>query len=180
MNRAQRLALVVLAVTALTLPARADESYNYTLSLLGGIGGSLDADPDPGLTNPGFALGLAMVTEPRTHVGLRLGQLEIDQQESFGGVRDAELRYALITGEYRLFKGYYDSGLFAGIGGYQLEGTVQGADYDDSAFGGVVGVSGEFAITRWLGFQVELAAHWANLDAGQILVLGHAGVALHW
>jgi hypothetical protein len=172
---------LVLAVLAVATPAaRAEEPYNFTVTLLGGVGGSLDVDPDPGLANPSFALGLSMVTEPRTHVGLRLGQFEVDETESFGGIRDASLRYGLVTGEYRQYRNFYDSGLFAGIGGYQVEGSVVGADYDDSAFGGAVGVTGEFRLTRWLGFQVEVSAHYADFEVAQFFVLGHAGFAIHF
>jgi|CXWL01.1.fsa_nt_gi hypothetical protein len=173
-------AILAVLLAGSAVAGRAQENYNFTVTLLGGAGGAFDADPDPGFANPSFALGLSLVTEPRTHVGLRLAQLDVSGDESFGGVREARLRYGLVTGEYRIDKGYYESGLFAGIGGYQIDGLVAGEALDDTSFGGVVGVSGEFRMTRWLGLQVEASAHYANLEVAQVLFLAHAGFAIHF
>ena len=109
--------LPAVLVTLLLLPgvARAQEMYTFTAGLLGGIGGSLDAEPGDDLSNTGYQVNLTMVTEPRTHLGVRLGQLGLDADELFGSLTDAELSYITVSGEYRFPQIYYESGLYIGL-----------------------------------------------------------------
>lgn len=178
----RRLGTGILLVALLLLPgaARAQEPYTFTVGLLGGLGGSLDADPGDDLGNTGYQLNLAMITEPRTHVGFRLGNLALDSEESFGSLTDAELSYITVAGEYRFPESYYESGIFAGLGGYRLEGTRGGQDQSDTALGLTVGVTGEFRVTRWLAVLVELSGHYADFDEAQFFAMGHGGVAVHF
>jgi hypothetical protein len=169
-------------VLSLLLPgaARAQELYTFTAGLLGGIGGSLDAEPGDDLGNTGFQLNLAMVTEPRTHLGLRLGKLGLDGEDLFGSLTDAELSYATIAGEYRFPQIYYDSGVYLGLGGYRLEGNRFGRDETDTSIGLAVGVTGEFRVTRWLSVLIELSGHYADFDEAQFFAMGHGGLAVHF
>jgi hypothetical protein len=173
---------LTLCAALLLLPgaARAQELYTFTASLLGGIGGSLDADPGDGLDNTGFQLNLTMVTEPRTHVGFRLGQLALDSEDRFGSLSEAELSYVTVAGEYRFPQSYYESGLYIGLGGYRLDGSRGGSDEQDTAIGLNLGVTGEFEVTPWLGVLIELSGHYADLDEAQFFALGHAGIAIHF
>jgi hypothetical protein len=41
-------------------------------------------------------------------------------------------------------------------------------------------VTGEFPITRWLGFQVELSGHYVDFDRANLFAMGHAGVVVHF
>jgi hypothetical protein len=176
-----RLRLTLLAALLL-LPgaARAQELYTFTAGLLGGIGGSFDADPGDDLGNTGFQLNLTMVTEPRTQVGFRLGQLALDSQDRFGSLSDAELSYVTVAGEYRFPQSYYESGLYLGLGGYRLEGNRGSQDESDTSIGLTLGVTGEFKVTRWLGVLIELSGHYADLDEAQFFGMGHGGVAIHF
>ncbi len=172
----------MLLAALLLLPgaARAQEDYTFTVGVLGGIGGSLDAEPGDDLANTGFQLNLSMVTEPRTLVGLRLGNLALDADDRFGTLTDAELSYVTVAGEYRFAEAWYESGLYAGLGGYRVEGTRGGKDQTDTALGLTVGVTGEFTITRWLALQVELSGHYVDLDESQLFAMGHGGFAIHF
>ena len=174
-----------IAAALLGLPgaagAQQDELYTFTAGALGGIGGSVDAEPGDSLSNTGFQLNLAMVTEPQTHVGLRVGQLALDDDEVFGSLTDADLTYVTVGGEYRYSERFYDSGIFIGLGGYRLEGTTFGGDSEeDTALGLTIGITGEFPLTRWLGLLVELSGHYADLEEAQIFGMGHAGLAIHF
>lgn len=160
--------------------ARAQELYTFTAGLLGGIGGSLDADPGDDLGNTGYQLNLTMVTEPRTHVGFRLGRLGLDSEELFGSLSDAELSYITLAGEYRFPESVYESGVYLGLGGYRLEGTRGDRDEADTSLGLVVGVTGEFRVTHWLGVLVELSGHYADFEEAQLFAMGHGGIALHF
>lgn len=185
MNRTRRIASLALAVAAAlallgAADASAQENYNFTLSLLGGVGGSLDAEPDTGLDDRSLLASFAVVTEPRLHTVARAGRLTLDEEEPFGSLREAELDYLTIGGDYKVLKSFYDSGLFAGIGAYRLEGERGGETVDDTAFGVHIGVSGEVRVTRWLGVVLELAGHWADLDEAQTFATGHAGIAVHF
>ncbi len=181
----RRLGTGILLVALVLLPgaARAQEPYTFTAALLGGLGGSFDAEPGNDLSNTGYQLNLSMVTEPRTHVGIRLGNLALDSEGSFGSLTGAELSYVTVAGEYRFPEAYYESGIYAGLGGYRLEGTrggVGGKDQHDTSIGLTVGVTGEFRITRWLAVLVELSGHYADFDEAQFFAMGHGGIAVHF
>lgn len=174
---------LVLVFATLLLPgaAGAQELYTYTVGALGGIGGSLDVDRGDDLGNTGYQLNLTMVTEPRTHVGFRLGRLGLDSEEFFGSLREAELSYVTIAGEYRFRQTYYESGVYFGLGGYRLEGL--GSDdetTEDTAIGLAVGINGEFKVNRWMGVLVEISGHWADFDEAQIFGMAHGGLAFHF
>ncbi|HEX6863594.1 MAG TPA: outer membrane beta-barrel protein [Thermoanaerobaculia bacterium] len=178
-HRLLRLALLA-ALLLLPGAARAQELYTFTAGLLGGIGGSVDAEPGDDLGNTGFQLNLTMVTEPRTHVGFRLGELTLDSEERFGSLTEAELSYVTVGGEYRFPQSYYESGLYIGLGGYRLEGNRGSQDESDTAIGLNLGVTGEFRITQWLGVLIELSGHYADLVEAQVFGMGHAGLAIHF
>jgi len=160
--------------------ARAQEEYTYTVGLLGGIGGSVDASPGGNLDNTGYQLNLSMVTEPRTHVVVRLGRLNLDSDRGFGSLTDAEMSYATVAGEYRLPESWYESGLYIGLGGYRLQGTRGASDQTENAVGLSLGATGEFPVTKWLGILVELSGHYVDFDEQQLFAMGHAGVAIHF
>ena len=177
------LACAALTCAMLLLPgaASAQELYNYTVGALGGIGGSLDAEPGDDLGNTGFQLNLTMITDPRTHVGFRIGKLGLDNDEFFGSLRDAELTYATIAGEYRFRQSYYESGFYLGLGGYRLEGiAADDEDTRDTSFGVAIGVTGEFKINRWCGVLIELSGHWADFEEAQVFGMAHGGLAVHF
>jgi hypothetical protein len=171
-----------LALMLLLLPgtAGAQELYTFTAGLLGGIGGSLDAEPGDGLDNTGVQLNLAMVTEPRTHVGFRLGRLALDSEDFFESLEDAELSYVTVGGEYRFRQSYYESGVYLALGGYRLEGTRGGDTEEDTSVGLAIGVTGEFEITRRLGVLIELSGHYVDFDEAQIFGMAHGGLAVHF
>jgi hypothetical protein len=175
--------LVLGAAVLAPAPAAAQqELYLFSASALGGIGGSLDAEPGDSLSNTGYQIGFAMLTEPKTHVGVRVGEMSLDADERFGDLFGAELLYANVAGEYRYSHSYYDSGVYFGLGGYRLQGddVFSLGDEDETALGGVLGVTGEFAITRRFGVLVELSGHWVDFDDQQVFVMGHAGFVAHF
>jgi hypothetical protein len=174
-------ALLVVAALAAPGAAGAQETYTFTVGAFGGLGGSLDADPGDELDNTGFQLDLGMVIQPANHLVLRLGSLDLDSAERFEDLTAAELTYATIGGEYRYRHSYYDSGIYLALGGYRLEGDdAAGRAEDETAIGLALGVTGEFPITRWLGFQVELSGHYADFDRASLFAMGHAGVVVHF
>lgn len=162
--------------------AGAQELYTFTVGVLGGLGGSFDAEPGDSLTNTGLQVNLGLVTESRTHLVLRLGQLALDDDEFFGSLQDADLTYATIGGEYRVSESFYDSGVYVALGGYRLEGIgrFSGDDSSDTSWGLSLGFTGELPITRWLGFQVELSGHYVDFDEAQVFGMAHAGLAFHF
>ncbi len=173
--------LLLLALLFAPAAASAQESYSFTVGLLGGLGGSFDAEPGDDLSNTGYQLNFTMVTEPRTHVGFRAGQLALDGDGLFGSLRDAELSYVTVGGEYRASQGFYDSGLYIALGGYRLEGLAfDGRDESETSIGLALGVTGEFEINRWLGVVLELSGHYVDFEDAQLFGMGHAGLAIHF
>lgn len=180
------LAVLVLPGVLLGPPpaaAQAQEPYNFTASVMGGLGGSTDADPGDGIDNLALQLGFKLVTQPRTLLGFRLGRFDLGSDDRFGSLTDAELTYATVAGEYRLRERFYDSGVWFGLGIYRLDGTALpgGEDGgDDTAPGLTVGVSGDFQITRKLSFLLELGGHYADLDEANVFVTALAGVGYNF
>lgn len=181
-SSARVLVLLATVISAALLPgaARGQELYTFTAGLLGGVGGSFDADPGDDLGNTGYQLNFSMVTEARTHVGFRYGRLALDNDDFFGSLSDAELSYLTLAGEYRFPETFSESGVYIGLGAYRLEGTRGGRDETDTSIGVTVGVTGEFPITHWLGILLELSGHYADLDEAQFFAMGHGGLAFHF
>lgn len=173
--------LLIFGLLLLPGVAGAQELYTYTVGVFGGLGGSFDADPGDSLTNSSFQVNLGIVTEPRTHLVLRSGRLSLDKDEFFGSLREAELSYATIGGEYRVRQDFYESGIYLALGGYRLEGTtVLGIDSRDTSWGLAAGVTGELPIKRWLGVQAEISGHFIDFDEAQFFAMGHIGLAFHF
>ena len=167
-------ALGIAVLGAMATPAQAVEPYLGSVAVLGGLGGPLAADePDPGLDHQSLQVDVGLLTEARTLAVLRLGQIEID--EPLGVLAEPTLEYVTISGEYRFYKGWYDSGIFLGLGGYRLES--EGSD-EETSIGLTAGVTGDLEVTRWLSVVAELSAHWADLESNQLWGMGHAGLAV--
>lgn len=180
---ARPLACLAALAALLVLPgaARGQELYTYSVGLLGGLGGSPDPDRGDGFGNTGLQLNLDMVTEPRTHLTLRLGELQLAGDDSFGSLTDAKLSYATLGGEYRFPEGYYDSGVYVALGGYRTEGTDPGGrSREDTSLGAALGFTGEFRLNRYMAVLIELSGHYADLDEAQVFGMAHAGLSVHF
>jgi len=178
------LAACVLALAlAFAPPAQAQpELYNFSVGLLGTVGGSQDVSPGDELDNTGFQVDLGMVTEPGEHLFVRLGQLGLDSSDRFGSLTGADMVYATIGGEYRYRHPFYDSGIFLALGGYRLQGddVASGESKDETSLGVSLGATGEFAINPSLGVQVELSGHYVDFDEAQIFLMGGVGLVVHF
>lgn len=172
--------LSILGLLLLPAAGGAQELYTYSVGLLGSIGGSLDADPGDSLTNTGFQLNLGFVTEPRTLLVVRAGELGLDEDEFFGNLQDADLKYVTVGGEYRYREAYYQSGAFVALGGYRLEGTRRNRSESESSWGVSVGFTGELPIKRWVGIQAEISGHYIDFDDAQLFGMANAGVVFHF
>lgn len=164
-------------------PAQAQaELYNFSVGLLGTVGGSQDVEPGDEFDNTGFQLDLGMVTEPGEHLFVRLGQLGLDSADQFGTLTDADMLYVTVGGEYRFRHSFYDSGLFLALGGYRLEGNdvTSRQSRDETSLGLSMGASGEFPINPNLGVQLELSGHYVDFDEAQIFVMAGVGLIVHF
>ncbi len=167
---------VVLGLLILLLPAAAAarESHSFKFALMGGLGGATDAEPDVDLDNAGFQLMFAMTTDSDVNFAIRAGRLDMEAGEG-SGLFDSELTYVTLTGEYMVTAGYYESGLFFGIGVYDLDDTplIEG----ESALGITLGVSGDFRLSDRFSFLAEFSGHYADFDRANVFLMGHAGLA---
>lgn len=182
MKRISRQILVLAAVLAIVGPTMvtAQDHYTYTVSAVGGLGGSVDAD-EASLDNQSFGLGLSLLREDRVHIGLRVAEVDFDADNQIAGLSGASLRYLTGGGEYRFLESFYESGLFMGLGLYELEGIdAAGVQQSETSVGVVLGVTGEFEINRRFGVLLEFMGHVTNLDAAGIFATGHVGVAAHF
>lgn len=171
---------VFAAVLALPVAAGAQDHYTYTISLLGGVGGAIDED-GAGLDNQALELGLSLLREDQVHVAARLGEIDFDASDAVGGAGDATLRYVVAGGEYRFLESFYESGIFAGLGFYELEGSaLPGGEQSDSSVGLALGLTGEFEINRRVGVLVEFTGHVTDLEGAQIFGTGLIGLTAHF
>lgn len=180
------LVLCVLAVAAalsLAAPggAAASEPYTFTVLLEGSLGGPLQESDgaDSGLDNGGFQLGFSVVSKGDIHIGGRLGSIDFD--EGLGGLSDVSLDYVNLGGEYRFHEGFYDSGVYFGLGNYEIEGRDGAGNVTtDDSIGLALGVTGEFEVTPKLGIMLELTSHITDLATEELFLTGHVGVAIHF
>lgn len=173
--------LVAMALWA-GAPARAIDANLFTIGLLGGAGGPLDADdPDPGYGQQTMELQLSLVTEPRTLLVLRLGRVDFDSGDQLGDVFAPQLDYVTIAGEYRFFQDFYDSGVFFGLGGYRLTGEGGfrgGVSTEHTVVGLTGGVTGEFSLSKHFALMGQLSGHYVDLDEAQLFAQAMGGVAV--
>lgn len=159
------------------------QDYTWTLSLLGGVGSPLR---EGGGAEGGYQVGFGLQFEPGANVWLHAGQLDFDTGSSVGDLTNGSITYVNIGGEYQFNENYYDSGIFIGLGAYDLESRLVLAEgvlaptSSDTVIGLVLGATGEFKITPSFIFLVEITAH--ILDSPNVRVLGTAlaGFGLHF
>ncbi len=181
LNRTLLLATCLLTLAAVLVPAGADAQEDQPLeaSVLFGVGGSFDQDQS-GLGNSSFQIGLSLGVAERTKVGVRFGEIGYSKGDSISVVSNPTLNYITVGGEYTFSERYYESGIYLGLGGYKLEGTLGGQPFDDTTLGVALGVTGEFEITRRLGFVAEAAGHLADFGAARYFITFHGGLAYHF
>jgi hypothetical protein len=172
--------LLVLALGLATGPARAVEPYLVNVALLGGVGGPLDADdPDPGISQRSLELQVGLFTEPRTILQLRLGRLDFANEDRLGDVLGPQLDYATISGEYRLYENWYDSGIFLGLGAYKLSGDrLGGGSEDRTVLGLTAGVTAEFEIVQHFSLLGQISGHYVDLDQANLFATAMAGASV--
>lgn len=166
-------AVVLLLATVLLLlagagTAVAQERYSYTVTLSPTIGGSFSEGTD----NGGVQATFSWRTQPRTAVGIRFGSIGLSGDQ-VGSLASPTFRYATIAGEYRFQELYYESGVFFGIGFYQLGNGMD----SEGGPGLTLGVSGDFPINERLSVVLELSGHYADIDVASTYASVHAGVA---
>lgn len=157
---------VLLTLALAPATALAQTPYTYTVGLMAGLGGSPEDQPDVGLDNFGWQALFEMSIDSTTHWGARAGELALD-----GGGFNADLRYLTLAGEYSFADRLLDSGLYLGLGYYDLD-----AGGGDSALGVVLGVTGDVHLSDRFTLMLELSGHYADLDATQFFAMAHVGV----
>ncbi|MCY3929225.1 MAG: hypothetical protein OXG81_13230 [Acidobacteria bacterium] len=161
------LAIVLLLLVGAST-AGAQERYSYTVTLSPTIGGSFSEGTD----NSGVQASFTWRTQPRTAVGVRLGSISLSGDQ-VGSQASPTFKYATVAGEYRFQELYYQSGVFFGLGLYQLGNGVE----SEEGPGLTAGVTGDFPINKRLSVVVELSGHYADIDAASTYASAHVGVA---
>ena len=157
----------------------AAEDFVYSVNLWAGAGGSVDQE-DAGFSNSSFQLGFTVQPEEQLLVGVRVGQLDLSGG-LIGDSLDTSLDYVTVVGEYRFTETFYESGLYIGLGLYSLDGVhLLGDSFSEESVGLVLGISGEFVLTDRVGFLLELSGHLTQLDVVDNVIMGHAGVSIHF
>lgn len=159
----------ILALASAPAVGLAQSPHTYSVGLMAGLGGTFEDTPDFGFDNFGWQAFFTMKIETSTRWGVRAGELGLD-----AGALEADLRYVTLSGEYLFADRWFESGLYIGLGAYDVDAPLLG---DDSSLGLVVGVTADFALAGRFSLLLELSGHYADLDAAQIFVMGHGGVA---
>jgi hypothetical protein len=117
MKRALVPVFVVLSLI-LASSGGAQESRHRRATFLLGLGASLDSGLSSSFSNQSFQLRISFETEKDTWVAFRYGELAFDDGLDGDGFSTADLSYLTVAAEYWFNEGYYQSGLFFGIGAY--------------------------------------------------------------
>jgi hypothetical protein len=181
-SRWTALALLCAAGLAAGAPAAAQDDYLFRASLAAGLAGSLDSDSDDSLDNGAWQASFGMVTNDHTLVQVRAGRFDLDSDGDFEGLEGAELEFANVAGEYRFGQGYYDFGVFVGLGAYRLTGDLPASgEESETALGIALGLAGDFDLTRHLAVVVEASAHYATFDErSNLFALAVGGLAFRF
>ena len=163
---------------ALEAPAGAQEPFK-SLTLSGGIAGSID-EADTGFSNPILQVRFAVETSARGNLAIRLGRMEFDEV-IIGAVHDVTVDYLTVVGEYLFDEPGHDSGLFIGLGFFDLDGTrLDGRGGDEGSVGVIIGALGEFSVgERWFIYG-EGSAAYTGLDVAQIFANLQVGVGFRF
>ncbi len=178
------LLVTLAALIALPEPADAQASSTtrlntYTLSFMGGIGGSVDEN-NSGYDNSSFQVGFSVVPERSVKLGARVGQ--IGSIDRLANLFDADLTYATFSGEYLFGESGYQSGVFLGLGVYQLDGNrlFTGESVSTTTVGLTGGVTGEFDVSRRFGILAELSFHGLAKGDAEFFANGLVGLAVYF
>ena len=78
--------LAALAILALPAAASAQDLYNWSVGVMGGVGGSVDVKPGSrDFSNATWQVEALALTEPRTFLGLRVGHLALGGKDTLFG-----------------------------------------------------------------------------------------------
>ena len=122
-----------------------------------------------------------MVTESDILLGLRVGQVSFDSEDRVGDLSDFDLTYANVVGEYLFSEGYYTSGVYLGLGAYNLGATSDfGGDADESTLGIALGLTGEFDITQAWAVRLEVSAHYLTSSEISTVATALVGASYRW
>ena len=176
--------LALLAALALPAAAAAQDLYNWSVGVMGGLGGSVDVKPGSrDFSNGSWQIEGLALTETRTYIALRLGQLSLGGKDTLFGTRvGADLSYVTLAGQYMFEESYYDSGVYLGLGAYRLGGNdaFTGQSVSKTVAGGVLGLVGDFKASRRFSVVVELSGHYIDIQNAHIYGMAHAGLAFHF
>ena len=106
MQHKRFLAVSALLLCLLAMPgsAAAQSAFDFTIGVMGGIGGATDAEPDSGLGNLGLQVLFAAENDSNTRFSVRLGTMDLDTDDFndafFVNTSDATLTYLTLSGEY--------------------------------------------------------------------------------
>jgi hypothetical protein len=139
-----------------------------------------DKDKFPDLPNDRFRLAhgvreifYAVQIEPATMFKIQAGQWNSDvgvvQADPPLKPRSGHVEHVDGVVDYRFTEPFGTTGLFGGVGLYRWSApTAQAGESDIPAatnYGYVVGVNGEFPMTKRYAFMVEGAYHWVNMSS---------------
>ncbi len=183
----KRTSIIVAALGAALFlaPPRAApaQDYTWTLAFMGGVGSALS---ESGGAEPGYQVGFGLQFEQQANLWLHVGQLDFETGSGVGALTDGTIDYVNVGGEYQFAESFYDSGLFIGLGAYDLEsrrilpdGLLAPAD-SETVLGLVIGATGEFKITPNFVFLAEITGHILDADDLRVLGTAHAGLAFHF
>lgn len=186
MKRNFHLLIPAAIVVAMALPTadRAEaQDYTWTLGIQGGIGGSLKGG---GSAEASFQGGFGIQFEQQAKMWVRVGQSDFSTGSAVGDLGDGSLTYVTAGGEYQFTEAFYESGLFIGLGGYNVDGRrllsggVLGPSDEETVLGLALGATGEFKITPSVVVLADLTIH--ILDHPDLRSLGtfHVGIGFHF
>ncbi|MDH3745549.1 MAG: hypothetical protein OES47_10665, partial [Acidobacteriota bacterium] len=110
----------LLVVVAFAMPHQA-AADTFTFFLQGGVGGPVNEDStDSAGFETAFQLGFTVASRGDIEVGGRAGRVDFAPGDQLGPLAAPTLDYLTLGGDYQFNEGFYQSGIFIGLGYYSL------------------------------------------------------------
>lgn len=169
----KRLPLIVLAV--LLIPTTLEAQRSAFGVQLGVVQSTDDDELEVEFDDTIAEVYISTELDSGTILKLKGGRFDTGEGLGIGapGLEDnGTVEYAAAIIEYRFYEVFGSTALFAGPGVYRQKfGTFSETDW-----GGTVGVSGLFPITRRLGFTAEVGYHFANFESSRTFLTATGGL----
>lgn len=161
--------MILTALAATSVQAQS-MSVAFEIGAAESLEDGIDLDFGSGL----YEIYLGVSPEPSTEFRIKLGSMNSEE-----GPRAGDMKYVQGLIAYEFDETWGSTSLFAGPAYYRFEPDSALAA-EESEFGAVGGVGGDFPVHRRLSLVVDLAYHWINFDEPYTFLSASGGIRVRF